>query len=163
MGVCNEERVMDKAQKKAMLEAQGHAIGKVWGGPTKKKYYTPDGRVIFATPSEREYVIRDADGNVIEQGIRDANYDKGWRETPPSESERKLYCKYCDRWHDTEKEIEECGISRKKLETWGLQQARKLHPKDFEKYDKIMALEERVDNIDAKLDKIIAALGGKDA
>lgn len=150
---------MDKEKRRQLLETQGYVMGETWGGPRKKRYYTPDGRVMFAVPSEREYQRKDENGKIIEQGIRDANYDKGWLDVMPSE--KKLYCQWCDKWHDTEDEIEDCKTKHKKLETWGMNMARKMHPKDFEKADKMAALEERINKQDDKLDAILKALEAK--
>lgn len=137
--------------KKEMLENNGYVFTPPSGGQPRKTYYTPDGRIIKAIPSTREYQSKNDDGS-IDIGERDANYDKGWLDTMPAEL--KLYCKHCDKWHDTEQEIEDCYLKHKKLETWGMQMARKMHPKDFEAADKIANLEDQI----AKLTKLVEAM-----
>ena len=89
-------------------------ITRVWGGQGKQKYFTPDGRTIFAIPSTRQYVVKDSEGKVVEEGQRDANYDKGWLPIMPKEL--KMYCKHCDNWHDTQEEIDKCGANAKAFE-----------------------------------------------
>ena len=77
------------------------------GGQPKKAYYTPDGRTIRAMPDMHDYSFKG------ENGVRDANLDKGWLLQMPTEL--KLYCANCTRWHDTEEEISKCGITRSKF------------------------------------------------
>jgi len=150
---------MSKEEKRHLVETQGFVQGDVWGGPRKKRYYTPDGRVVYKPPSEREFQRLDKNGKVVEQGIRDANYDEGLLDTMPTEL--KLYCRWCDKWHDTEQQIEDCKAKQKKLETWGMEMARRMHPKDFEKADKMAEFEDRLNKQDEKLDAILKAVGGK--
>jgi len=144
--------------KKRDLETNGYFISPVRGGQPRKVYYTPDGRTIKAIPSMREYQYTDENGEVV-SGERDANYDKGWLDRPPKEL--KPYCPYCDRWHDTEAEIEACAAKHKKLETWGMQQARRMHPKDFETFDKITAMENRISGLESGLGEILSLLREK--
>ena len=75
-------------------------------GIPRKKYWTPDGREIRAIPAWRDYNIIE-NGKRKQGGTRDANYDKGWLESPPQNP--VPYCKYCDRWHDTQEEVDKCG------------------------------------------------------
>ena len=140
--------------KEGQLEAAGYYFSAPTGGQPRKTYYTPDGRKIRAIPSMREYQMKHEDGT-METGERDANYDKGWLDQMPTVL--KLYCKHCDKWHDTEKEIEDCGLKHKKLETWGLQMARKMHPKDFEAADKIASLEDQI----SRLTKLVEAMSDR--
>lgn len=91
---------------KRQLQSEGTALVSVWGGPQKKRYYTPDGREVFAVPALREYVKKDAEGKVVGEGARDANYDRGWLESMPTEL--KPYCAGCDNWHDTKAEVSQC-------------------------------------------------------
>ena len=93
------------------IEASGYGITADIGGLPRQTYYTPDGRVVKAIPGKREYVVKDKNGKVIESGTRDANYDKGWLPAMPTEF--KLHCSGCDRWHNTQEEIDAC-ISKKK-------------------------------------------------
>lgn len=144
--------------KKQLLEAQGYMIVQPTGGQPRKTYYTPDGRVIRAIPSIREYQWTNENGS-LEMGERDANYDKGWLDVMPTEL--KLYCRHCDRWHDTEAEIEMCGEKHHKLETWGLKQARKMHPQDFETLDRFQKIEGEVAALKNDMGEILSILRGK--
>ncbi len=86
------------------------ATGFVTSTQKKQIYWTPDGRKLTLAPLMRGWVKRDAKGKEIESGIRDANLDKGYLLNKPIEL--KPYCPHCDQWHDTEKEIKECGRKR---------------------------------------------------
>jgi len=99
-------------EKKKLVASADFGISGDIGGLPKTTYYTPDGRVIKKIPSWRQYVIKDKDGNVIESGTRDANYDKGWLPIMPTEL--KLYCSGCDRWHDTQEEVDACIAKKDK-------------------------------------------------
>jgi len=94
------------------IESSGYGISGDIGGLPRQTYYTPDGRVIKAIPSIREYVIKAEDGKVIKSGTRDANYGKGWLPVMPSEL--KLYCAGCDMWHDTQGEVDTCIVEKNK-------------------------------------------------
>jgi len=76
------------------------------GGLPKTTYYTPDGRTIKTFPDTRERVIKDKQGTVIWHGTVDANLDRGWLMQPPQIL--KPYCRGCDRWHDTQAEVDKC-------------------------------------------------------
>ena len=91
------------------IEKAGYGIRGHIGGLPRRIYYTPDGREIRAIASWRTY--RKKNGTAWEEGVRDANLDKGWLLEPPRES--KPYCAGCDNWHDTEEEVKKC-ISDKK-------------------------------------------------
>jgi hypothetical protein len=94
------------------IEKSGYGITGDIGGLPRQTYYTPDGRVIKAIPSLREYVKKGKNGEAVETGTRDANLDKGWLLTPPTEL--KLYCSGCDMWHDTQEEVDACIAKKKK-------------------------------------------------
>lgn len=94
----------------AQLQSSGVALKEVTGGVRKNRYFTPDGREVWAVPSIRNF-IRKKDGKVIGGGTRDANLDNGWLLQPPTEP--KLRCFHCDKWHDTKKEVDACGAARK--------------------------------------------------
>jgi hypothetical protein len=95
---------------KRELAASGIARGQVWGGPQKTRYYTPWGEEIWSVPSMRDWVRKDANGRVVAQGARDANLDKGWTLSPPTEP--KQHCAGCDAWHDTEEETAACVVAK---------------------------------------------------
>ena len=84
----------------------GAAVGGVWGGPRKQRYYTPTGVEVLAIPSWREFVRKGPDGKILEQGTRDANLDKGWSLSLPTEL--KVACPGCSKWHDTQEEVDAC-------------------------------------------------------
>lgn len=86
------------------------ATGIATSNQPKQIYWTPDGRKLILAPLWRTWVKRDAKGIEIESGVRDANLDKGFLLTKPTEL--KLYCPHCDYWHNTETEIKECGRKR---------------------------------------------------
>ncbi|MBU2064011.1 MAG: hypothetical protein KKF93_06435 [Candidatus Omnitrophica bacterium] len=99
------------------------------GGVYKKKYWTPDGREIMAVPSIRTYRVKD-NGNTTE-GIRDTNYDKGWLDRPPENP--KLRCISCDKWHDTQIEVDKCLTNKKKNEDKWMKKAKKeVNKEDLE-------------------------------
>ena len=95
---------------RAEILAKGVGITGDIGGLVKRKYWTPDGREILAVPSMRTY-NRIKDKKVVESGVRDANLDKGWLLQPPTEP--RLYCSCCDKWHDTQEEIDQCCAKKK--------------------------------------------------
>ena len=92
--------------ERQQIEAQGFGKTGDVGGQPKITYYTPDGRVIRAMPDMHEYALKDAQGKVIEQGLRDANLDKGWLSAKPVTLQK--YCGGCDKWHPTDAEVKEC-------------------------------------------------------
>lgn len=102
---------MDKLSP--VIEASGYGLAGNIGGLPRQTYYTPDGRIIRAIVATREYIKRDKDGKVIETGTRDANFDKGWLPVMPTEL--KLYCSGCNKWHETQREVDICVEGKKKL------------------------------------------------
>ena len=84
----------------------GAAVSAAWGGPQKQRYYTPTGEEVFSIPSWREFVRKSSDGKILEQGTRDANLDKGWSLSLPTEL--KVACPGCSKWHDTQEEVDAC-------------------------------------------------------
>ena len=144
---------------RGQLESDGVAVSGDIGGLKKKRYYTPDGREIFAVPAIRDF-IRRKDGKVVGSGTRDANFDKGWLDHQPTENEKKLHCKYCDKWHDTQAEIDKCRETKKKFDAKFMKMAKKEAEKDNAEYEERLAkLEEKVDkglsNIQEMLTKLM--------
>ena len=84
----------------------GAAVSGVWGGPQKQRYYTPTGEEVYSIPSWREFTRKGPDGKILEQGTRDANLDKGWSLSLPTEL--KVACPGCSKWHDTQEEVDAC-------------------------------------------------------
>ena len=127
------------------IEKAGFGFGGDIGGLPRQTYYTPDGRVIKAFPDSREFVRR-RNGEVLEQGTRDANLDRGWLLSPPSEL--KPFCKNCGRWHDTPKEVDICGEKQNKFIAQAERFARQ------EGIDKTSALEKQVAQLTTLVEKL---------
>jgi len=108
--------------QQAQYSHEGITRGEVTGGVKKIQYWTPDGREMWAVPSLRGY-RRILNKKVIGEGIRDANLDKGWLLRPPAEL--KPYCPHCDKWHDTQKEINACRVNRKAFDEKYMKKAKK--------------------------------------
>ena len=133
------------------LETVGAVITKApFGGPERRTYYTPAGEEIKAIPAIREWVRRDENGKVIQNGKRDANLDKGWLTEPPAV--KQFYCKGCDKWHPTERAVLVC-IDKSKQDVEALT-ARALKEVETEN----TAIEGRVDKLEAGLSRIEALL-----
>lgn len=113
------------------------------GGQPKSTYWTPDGRVIRAMPDIHEYLYKG------ENGLRDANLDKGWLLQKPSEL--KLYCPHCDYWHDTEGEIKGCKLKHTAL----IAKHTKKAKKELGGLDRIDKLEKDMGEIKDLLKKLL--------
>lgn len=115
------------------------------GGQPKQKYWTPDGREILAAPNM----------HITNMGtVRDANFDKGWLPAPPTEL--KPYCEYCDRWHDTEEEVEKCGRRKKASDKRYLKWAKnKLRKDSADKDEEIEGLKSEISDIKKLLEKLV--------
>jgi len=147
------------AEAKAQIRAGAEfSATSATGGAQKKQYWTPDGRILFLVPQIRQFVRKDKDGNVIASGTRDANMDKGYLSHPPSEAEKKVFCRWCDTWHDTQVEVEACQIANKKIEAQREAMARQeLANQTIEKDNEISKLNSRIE----QLEKLIKEkLGG---
>lgn len=94
------------AERTRLEETGVTQVGGVTGGAKKQRYWTPDGREIWAEPAMRTWVKRNAKRETIDSGTRDANLDSGWLLQPPTNP--KPYCSGCDKWHDTQEEINGC-------------------------------------------------------
>ena len=136
-----------------VIETVGYGISGDIGGLQKQTYYTPDGRVIKAIPQIRGWIKKDAKGNGIESGTRDANLDKGLLLEKPKEL--KLFCPHCDRWHDTQVEVEACKIQQDKMIELMTKKTKE------EEIDKTVALEQQVAELKAMVEKLLEAQGGK--
>jgi len=135
------------------LKSQGVAITGHIGGIKRKRYWTPDGREVYAIPSMRTFVRR-VGGEIVEEGTRDANLDKGWLLYPPTEL--KQYCSGCDRWHDTKEEVNEC-IAKKKASAikWEKASREKLNKENDDVNNEISELKEELAEIKTLLLKVI--------
>ena len=129
------------------IESVGFGISGNIGGLPRTTYYTPDGRIIRAIPNIREYIIRNKEGQITGSGTRDANLDKGWLLSPPTIL--KLFCKTCDRWHDTQEEVKACGVERTRFINVMEVKAKQ------EEADKTASLEQKVGELMAMVEKLM--------
>ena len=136
------------------LTSQGTALAGVWGGPQKQSYYTPSGDEVYAIPAIREWVRKDGRGKIEAQGERDANLDKGWTLTPPTEL--KIHCAGCDKWHDADEEVEACIDRKRQSEAQWEARARqqKSNPGQGEE---VTALTAKVTELTALVEKLLEA------
>ena len=104
------------------------------GGLTKQRYWTPDGREMLAVPSIRTYV-RIKEGKQIGGGTRDANLDKGWLLQKPTRL--KPHCSYCNKWHNNQKEIGECGNKKKSFNAEWEKKAKQMKRSESKEIDDI--------------------------
>ena len=113
----------------------------------RTRYYTPDGREELKIPQWRER----SDGVVY-----DIFQAQGYTLTPPANP--KPYCIGCDRWHDTEEEVNACvGKKRKFAEAMQKRAERELAKEHKGKDKEIADLEAKVD----KLTKLMEAQLGE--
>ena len=125
---------------------------KYFGGVLKKTYYTPDGREIKTSPAMRTF----ANPATGEGGIRDANYDKGWLDQPPVNP--LPYCTACDKWHNTQEEVDKCIAARKKAAKIWERKANKENGESMEK--RVTGLEDSLKRIENLLVKALGDEGG---
>ena len=103
----------------------------------RNRYYTPDGREQWKIPQRRER----QDGVVYDLFLAE-----GYTLTPPVNP--KLYCKGCDRWHDTEEEVDACvGKKRKFAEAMQKRAERELGKEQRGKDKEIADLTAKVDKL----------------
>lgn len=114
----------------------------------KQRYYTPDGREEWKIPQHRER----QDGLVYDVFIA-----LGYTYAPPLNP--KLYCKGCDKWHDTQEDVDACVGKKRNFAEAMQKRAEQELAKDQRGKDKTIAgLEAKVD----KLTKLMEAqLGTK--
>jgi len=145
-------RELSSAQR-AELDSQGATISGDIGGVKKQRYYTPDGREVLAVPSMKNWVRREGK-KVLDSGIRDANLDNGWLLQPPTKL--KLHCDYCDRWHDTQKEIDACGAKKKVFDDKWAEKVKKLrHKDDGDLRDEVSELKSDMSDIKSMLSQLL--------
>mgnify|MGYP001582722316 CR=1 FL=1 len=121
-----------------LLEQTGFGLGGDIGGLPRTTYYTPDGRKIRALPNI----------HVNQAGqSRDANLDQGWLLSPPKTL--KPFCKACDRWHDTPKEVAACMARQKHLVRQAGSKAK------HEEVDRTAALEKEVAELKSLIGKLM--------
>ena len=136
----------------------GAAVSGLWGGPQKQRYYTPTGEEVYSIPSWREFTRKGPDGRILEQGTRDANLDKGWSLSRPTEL--KVACPGCTKWHDTEEEVGACVEKKAVIAAQWERKALELQPQaqDADIEDRLGKLEEGLSDIKTLLQQ---ALGDK--
>lgn len=111
-------------EQRTQLEGAGMLMLPVTGGAPKRRYWTPDGRVIMMTPQVVTRKFRDGSVDQV-----DANYDKGWLTVPPKSP--LPYCSGCDNWHDTEEEVKACVAEKAKTAArWEAHGKKKLKETD---------------------------------
>ena len=137
----------------------GAAVGGIWGGPQKQRYYTPTGEEVYSIPSWREFTRKGPDGRVLEQGTRDANLDKGWSLSLPTEL--KVACAGCGKWHDTDGEVDDCIDTRTaQMAQWQKEDAAaRAEQNNADVEGRLDKLEEGLSDIKSLLQR---ALGAKD-
>jgi len=143
---------------KQSLEQEGAAVTDIRDKKTGKllvnnrtprnRYYTPDGREQWKIPQQRER----SDGVIYDVFIA-----QGYTLIPPANP--KLYCKGCDRWHDTQEEVDACVAKKEKFAEAMQKRAEKELSKEQKGKDKTIAdLEAKVD----KLTKLMEVQLGKE-
>ena len=129
--------------------------GGVWGGAKKQMYYTPSGDEICATPSLREWVRYGENGQVAELGTRDSNLDKGWLLAPPAVP--ILHCKGCDKWHDTQADVDKCIEAKARVARKWETRARKQMGTDSKgSAAEVAALTNQVEELKAMVAQLIS-------
>jgi len=129
------------------LEQEGAAVTDIRDKKTGKllvnnrtprtRYYTPDGREQWKIPQHHER----GDGVIY-----DVFLSEGYTLVPPVNP--KLYCKGCDKWHDTQEEVDACvGKKRKFAEAMQKKAERELNKEQRVKDKTIADLEDKVDKL----------------
>lgn len=103
----------------------------------RQRYYTPDGREEWKIPQHRER----QDGYIYDVFIA-----QGYTYAPPLNP--KLYCAGCDKWHDTQEEVDECVGKKKQFATLMQKRAEQDLTKEQRGKDKTIA------DLEAKVDKL---------
>jgi hypothetical protein len=140
-------------QERAEYLAKGSGwVGSI-GGQPKKRYFTPDGREVLLMPQMREFAYR-KDGKLVQGGLRDANLDMGLLETKPTVL--KIYCPHCDKWHDTQELVDECGRKKQEAHRVYMEKAKKELKSD----DRVAKLENDVSEMKDMFKKLMEKLNG---
>lgn len=148
------------AEQRQIVETTGYGLAGNIGGLPKRTYYTPDGRVIRAVESIREYVRKDKDGKVIEQGKRDANLDKGWLLQRPAVL--KPHCQTCNRWHDTLEQVAECKAKQEAFVGRALKDETEIEAKRKQaEADRVSSLESKIERLTALVEKLTGGASGE--
>jgi hypothetical protein len=136
------------------LEQEGAAVTDIRDKKTGKllvnnrtprnRYYTPDGREQWKIPQQRER----RDGVIYDLFLA-----QGYTLTPPENP--KLYCSGCDRWHDTQEEVDACVGKKRKFAEAMQRKAEQELGKEQQVKDKTIA------DLEAKVDKLTKLLEDK--
>jgi len=110
----------------------------------RNRYYTPDGREELKIPQWHER----SDGVVY-----DVFLAQGYTLTPPINP--KLYCKGCDKWHDTQEEVDACVGKKTSFAEAMQRKAEQELGKEQQVKDRTIA------NLEAKVDKLTKLLEDK--
>ena len=146
--------IVDPKVMQAIENGAGYGFNGYTGGIRKQRYWTPDGRMIIAIPNIREFVTKDNNGRVVDQGIRDANLDKGW--VQQKTQVLKLFCQTCDRWHDTQAEVDECkAVETAKIVKFETQAKTERIKEQQDKDLRIEALEGQIAELTAMVKKFM--------
>jgi hypothetical protein len=129
---------------KQQLATSGAAMSQMPLGIPKTRYYTPDGREQWKIPQQHTR----QDGVVY-----DIFLAQGYTLTPPEHP--KLYCSGCDRWHDTQEQVNDCIKAKKKFAASMSRKAERELAKEQRGKDKTIA------NLEAKVDKLTRLLEDK--
>jgi hypothetical protein len=135
------------------LEQEGTAVTDIRDKKTGKllvnnrtprtRYYTPDGREQWKIPQHHER----KDGVIY-----DIFLAQGYTLTPPENP--KLYCSGCDRWHDTQEEVDACVAKKKKFAEAMQKRAEQELSKEQRAKDKTISdLEDKVDKLTKLLEE----------
>ena len=158
-GSPTQQRIVTEKEAKEQIKGGAEfSATSATGGAQKQAYWTPDGRRLVLVPQIRQFVKKNDKNEVIASGTRDANLDKGYLTHSPSESERKVFCRWCDTWHDTQVQVDACKVVYDKLQAHREAIAKQeLANEVVEKDREIDSLTNRV----AQLEKLIKEkLGG---
>ena len=129
--------------------------GGVWGGAKKQMYYTHSGDEIWAAPSIREWIKQDEHGQTTDWGTRDSNLDKGWLLAPPAVP--ILHCKGCDKWHDTQADVDKCIETKARVARKWETRARKQMGADSQgSAAEVAALTNQVEELKAMVAQLIS-------
>jgi len=130
------------------LEQEGAAVTDIRDKKTGKllinnrtprtRYYTPDGREELKIPQHRTR----GDGVVY-----DVFLAQGYTLTPPTNP--KPYCPSCDKWHNTQEEVDACVEKKAKFAGIMQKRAEKELSKDQRGKDKT------IEDLEAKVDKLM--------
>jgi hypothetical protein len=126
---------------KQALEKSGAAMSQMPKGIPRIRYYAPDGREEWKIPQHHER----RDGVVY-----DIFLAQGYTLTPPENP--KIHCSGCDKWHDTQVEVEACIKEKKKfIATMNRKAKQEFAKEQKDKDTKITDLETRIKLLEAKL------------